>query len=56
MIDPSTIEDIDDCDGESVLAYGRATTGRWTWQWVPIETLYEAGRGDILRAVGAIDD
>lgn len=57
MIDLDTIEDIDECDGEAVHAYGRSSsTGQWSWCWIPVETLAEAGRDDILHAVGAIAD
>lgn len=49
MIDIDSIEDADECDGESLHAYGRdTTTGEWQWQWVPVETLLEAGRGDLV--------
>lgn len=49
MIDPDTIEDADECDGESLHVYGRDTvTGQWRWQLVSIELLIEAGRGDLL--------
>lgn len=54
MIDLDTIEDIDECDGEAVHVYGRLSTGQWSWQWVPIEAVAEAGRDDILIAIGAI--
>jgi hypothetical protein len=49
MIDPETIEDIDDCDGEAVYCYGfdRETNG-WTWGWLSLEYLYESGRADII--------
>jgi hypothetical protein len=49
MIDPDTIEDIDDCDGESVFAYGfDPTSGKWEWAWVPVEHIAESGRSDII--------
>lgn len=49
MIDPDTIEDIDESDGEVIHVYGRnSVTGRWEWKWVPVETLIEAGRGDLV--------
>ena len=49
MIDPDTIEDADECDGESLHAYGRdTTTGEWRWAWVKVETLIEAGRGNLV--------
>ncbi|MFN3832149.1 MAG: hypothetical protein ACK4SQ_07980 [Allorhizobium sp.] len=52
MIDPDTIEDIDDCDGESVLAYGyNPISKEWAWEWVPMEELAEAGRTDIIARV-----
>ncbi|MCB4771451.1 hypothetical protein LGR54_22845 [Ancylobacter sp. Lp-2] len=52
MIDPETIQDFDDCDGESVSCYGFDTeTGQWGWGWVPLEDLEEAGREDILDAL-----
>jgi hypothetical protein len=57
MIAPDTIEEAEECDGESVSCYGQdADTGEWRWEWVPIETLYECGREDILRAAGFIRD
>ena len=32
MIDPDTIEEIDDCDGECVYAYGfDPVTENWAW-------------------------
>ena len=52
MIDPDTIEDVDDCDGESILAYGYNPIDRvWVWEWVPMEELAEAGRTDIIARV-----
>lgn len=49
MIDPDTIEDADECDGEALHVYGRdTTTGQRRWQWVPVEALLDAGRGDLL--------
>jgi hypothetical protein len=52
MIDPETIEEVDDCDGESVHAYGLdAATGQWGWAWVSFEHLAEAGREDIISSV-----
>jgi hypothetical protein len=49
MIDPDTIEDVDDSDGEALHAYGRdSDTGEWRWQWIAVETLLEAGRGDLV--------
>lgn len=49
MIDIDTIEDADECDGEALHVYGRdTTTGQWRWQWVAVETLMEAGRGDLV--------
>jgi hypothetical protein len=48
MIDLDTIDDADECDGEALHVYGRdAATGEWCWQWVSVETLVEAGRGDL---------
>lgn len=36
MIDLVTIEDVDECDGEALHAYGRdLSTGQWRWDWVP---------------------
>lgn len=50
MIDPDTIEDIDDCDGECVLAYGYdSETKAWKWDWVALEVLADAGRTDIIN-------
>lgn len=50
MIDPETIEDIDDCDGESVYAYGYdPKTGACCWGWVPLEYIQESGRADIME-------
>lgn len=52
MIDPDTIEDIDDCDGESVLAYGFDTEkGEWSWGWIWIDILRESGRTDIIERI-----
>ncbi|MCO5135983.1 MULTISPECIES: hypothetical protein [unclassified Shinella] len=49
MIDPETIEEIDDCDGESVRAFGFDNdTGRYSWAWVPLEYVAECGRSDII--------
>lgn len=57
MIDPETIEDIDDCDGEAVYAYGfDPETSKWTWGWVPLEYIQEAGRTDILTRLFPGDD
>ena len=57
MISPDTIEEAEECDGESVMCHGQdAETGEWRWEWVPVETLYEQGREDILRYVGVIRD
>lgn len=48
MIDPDTIEEADECDGEALHVYGRdADSGDWRWQWVSVEALVEAGRGDL---------
>lgn len=53
MIDPDTIEDIDDCDGDSIWAYGYNTVSKqWEWGAVPLEYVYDAGRTDILRRLG----
>jgi hypothetical protein len=50
MIDVDSIEDVEDCDGESVLAYGPdSDTGEWRWDWVSIEHLHDYGRTDIIR-------
>lgn len=50
MIDPDTIEDIDDCDGEEVYAYGYDREAKeWKWAWVPYDFLAEAGRTDIIE-------
>lgn len=49
MIDPETIEDMDDCDGESVHVYGfDPETNGWGWGWLGLEYLYESGRTDII--------
>jgi hypothetical protein len=49
VIDIESIEDADDCDGESLRAYGYdRELGEWQWQWVPVEVLLEAGRGDLV--------
>lgn len=49
MIDPDTIDEADDCDGESIHAYGyNQNTGAWEWDWIPFEELWEHGRGDIV--------
>lgn len=50
MIDPDTIDDIDDVDGEEVLCHGYNPLKKtWTWDWVPMEHLHEAGRTDIIE-------
>lgn len=58
MINPDTIDDIDDCDGEAVCCFGEdAETREWKWDWVPIEKLIEAGRQDVVDQVcGRQDD
>lgn len=58
MIDPETIEDIDDCDGEAVYVYGfDPETKSWTWGWLSLEYLYESGRSDIIdRLFPTYDD
>ena len=49
MIDPDSIDECDECDGEVLHVYGRdSDTGMWKWQWVAVETLVEAGRGDLV--------
>lgn len=53
MIDFDTIEDVDDCDGEAVFAYGfDPVKQEWLWEWVPLEDLAEADRRDILHRLG----
>lgn len=50
MIDCETIEDMDDCDGESLSCYGYdPETGKWGWGLVPLEYVYESGRSDIIE-------
>ncbi len=50
MIDPATIEDIDDCDGEAVYAYGfNPETETWGWGWIALDYIQEAGRTDIME-------
>jgi hypothetical protein len=57
MISLDTIDEAEDSDGTAVMCHGQdADTGEWRWEWVPIETLYEYGREDILRYVGVIRD
>ena len=52
MIDFDTIEDIEECDGEAIHAYGfNPETKSWEWAWVQIEDLAEAGRIDIVERV-----
>ena len=52
MINPETIEDIDDCDGEEIFAYGYDPVSKtWKWDWVPFDHLAEAGRTDIIERV-----
>lgn len=52
MIDPETIEDMDDCDGESVHAYGYdPVKDTWGWGWVALEYIYESGRTDIIERI-----
>ena len=54
MIDPDTIEEVDDCDGEAVLAYGYNPVSKaWEWAWVQMEELAEAGRTDIIERLFA---
>ena len=49
MIDPESIEDIDDCDDEAIFAYGYdPDSKKWVWAWVPIVHVAEAGRTDII--------
>lgn len=49
MIDPETIEEFDDCDGESVHVYGLDNdTGKYSWGWVPLDYVAERGRSDII--------
>jgi hypothetical protein len=49
MIDPETIEDTDDCDGEALSCYGYDTeTGQWCWGLVPLEYIFESGRSDLI--------
>ncbi len=49
MIDPETIEEVDDCDGESVRAYGFDPEAKtWKWDWVSLEYVVECGRSDII--------
>ena len=52
MIDPETIEDIDDCDGESIFAYGYdPLTKKWGWAWIELEYVAECGRTDIVERI-----
>ncbi|MDF2810412.1 MAG: hypothetical protein K0S56_1443 [Microvirga sp.] len=52
MIDPETIEEWEECDGEAVSCYGfDPDTGEWAWGWVPLENIEENGRTDILDAL-----
>ena len=49
MIDPETIEEVDDCDGESVHAYGFDAEAKvWKWDWLSLEYVAEGGRSDII--------
>jgi hypothetical protein len=57
MISPDTIEDVEDAEDDAISCYGYdPDTGQWGWGWVPIETLYEYGREDILRSARLIRD
>lgn len=57
MIDPNTIEDVEDFDGENVLCFGIDTeTKTSTWGWVHMEVLMESGREDIVRRFMPYDD
>lgn len=48
MLDPDTIDDIDENDGEEVMCYGYDPESKsWKWAWVPYDYLAEAGRTDI---------
>lgn len=50
MIDAETIEDWDDCDGNSIYCYGyNSETKEWEWGWCDIADLEIEGRLDILR-------
>lgn len=50
MIDPETIEDFDQCDGEDANVYGYdPETDSCDWGWVPIRVIEEAGRTDVLE-------
>jgi hypothetical protein len=50
MIDPETIEDVDDCDGDAVYVYGfDPEKNGWGWSWLALQYLYESGRGDIIE-------
>lgn len=50
MIDPETVEEWEDCDGEAVSCFGfDPDTGQWGWGWVALEYIEEAGREDIME-------
>ncbi|WP_185933316.1 hypothetical protein [Rhizobium sp. P007] len=52
MIDPETIDDIDEVDGEEVFCHGYDPTAKeWKWDWVPYDHLADAGRGDIIDRI-----
>lgn len=56
MIDTDTIEDIEDCDGDTVWAYGYNTVSKkWEWAAVPLEDIYDGGRTDILQRLGLVE-
>lgn len=53
MIDLDSIEAVDAIDGEELYAFGcDAETGEWRWAWLPVESIYEAGRYDIVETFG----
>ena len=52
MIDPDTIDDIDEVDGEEVFCHGYdPSVKEWKWDWVPYDHLADAGRSDIIERV-----
>ncbi|MCZ0734582.1 hypothetical protein OZ671_10065 [Phreatobacter sp. AB_2022a] len=57
MIDPHTINETVETDGESLFCFGEdAETGEMVWAWIPVEILEEAGRTDLLRSAGIWSD
>jgi hypothetical protein len=53
MLDLDSIEAVDGYDGEAIHAFGLdVDTGNWRWAHIPLESIYEAGRDDLVEAFG----